>query len=49
MGAHPYIYQDELNFEELNKRSDDLFQKLRWVCNAHNNLTRGENLGIRSL
>lgn len=40
MGAHPYIPQDELNFEKLNKRSDNLLQKLRWVCNAHNNLTR---------
>ena len=40
MGAHPYIPQDEPNFEKLNKHSDNLLQKLRWVCNSHNNLTR---------
>ncbi|QFU24513.1 helix-turn-helix transcriptional regulator [Shewanella eurypsychrophilus] len=40
MGAHPYIPQDEPNFEKLNKHSDNLLQKLRWVSNSHNNLTR---------
>lgn len=40
MGAHPYIPQDTLNFERLNKHCDNLAQKLTWVCHYHNNLTR---------
>lgn len=40
MGAHPYIPQDELNFETLNKHCDQLHQKIACICHYHNNLTR---------